>query len=53
MTAVSGITPQLAYLLECTAYVGELSRMVQFTEKGRDKPDDAGLTVHLPVPHGR
>jgi tryptophanyl-tRNA synthetase len=29
---------QLAYLLECTAYVGELSRMVQFKEKGRGKP---------------
>ena len=29
---------QLAYLLECTAYVGELSRMVQSKEKGRGKP---------------
>jgi tryptophanyl-tRNA synthetase len=29
---------QLAYLLECTAYVGELSRMVQFKEKGRGRP---------------
>jgi len=29
---------QLAYLLECTAYVGELSRMVQYKEKGRGKP---------------
>jgi tryptophanyl-tRNA synthetase len=29
---------RLAYLLECTAYVGELSRMVQYKEKGRDKP---------------
>ena len=26
---------QLAYLLECTAYTGELNRMVQFKEKGR------------------
>ena len=25
---------ELAYLLECTAYVGELSRMIQFKEKG-------------------
>lgn len=25
---------QLAYLLECTAHVGELSRMIQFKEKG-------------------
>ena len=29
---------QLAYLLECTAYVGELSRMIQFKEKGRGRP---------------
>src|ERR1035437_7757139 len=29
---------QLAYLLGCTAYVGELSRMVQYKEKGRGKP---------------
>ena len=29
---------QLAYLLECTVYVGELSRMVQYKEKGRGKP---------------
>lgn len=29
---------QLAYLLECTAYVGELSRMVQYKQKGRGKP---------------
>jgi tryptophanyl-tRNA synthetase len=26
---------ELAYLLECTAYTGELNRMVQFREKGR------------------
>ncbi len=25
---------ELAYLLECTAYVGELSRMIQFKQKG-------------------
>jgi len=29
---------QLAFLLECTAHVGELSRMVQYKEKGRGKP---------------
>ncbi len=26
---------ELAYLLECTAYTGELNRMIQFKEKGR------------------
>ncbi len=29
---------ELAYLLECTAYTGELSRMIQFKEKGRGVP---------------
>ncbi len=29
---------QLAYLLECTATTGELGRMIQFKEKGRDAP---------------
>jgi tryptophanyl-tRNA synthetase len=29
---------ELAYLLECTAYTGELNRMIQFKEKGRDQP---------------
>jgi tryptophanyl-tRNA synthetase len=29
---------RLGYLLECTAYVGELSRMIQFKEKGRSRP---------------
>jgi tryptophanyl-tRNA synthetase len=29
---------ELAYLLECTGYVGELQRMVQFRHKGRDRP---------------
>lgn len=29
---------QIGYLMECTAYVGELSRMIQFKEKGRSQP---------------
>jgi tryptophanyl-tRNA synthetase len=29
---------ELAYLLECTAYTGELNRMIQFKEKGRGRP---------------
>ena len=29
---------ELAYLLECTAYTGELNRMIQFKEKGRGAP---------------
>lgn len=41
---------QLAYLLECTAHVGELSRMIQFKEKGSAR--HSGLPVHLPLPHG-
>ncbi|CAM3446581.1 tryptophan--tRNA ligase [Occultella aeris] len=29
---------ELSYLLECTAHVGELNRMIQFKEKGRNRP---------------
>ena len=29
---------ELAYLLECTAHTGELSRMIQFKEKGHGRP---------------
>jgi len=29
---------ELAYLLECTAHMGELNRMIQFKEKGRGNP---------------
>jgi tryptophanyl-tRNA synthetase len=29
---------ELAYLLESTAYVGELTRMIQYREKGRGRP---------------
>jgi len=29
---------RLAYLLECTAYVGELSRAIQYREKGNGRP---------------
>lgn len=29
---------QLGYLLECTSYVGELSRMIQYKEKGNGRP---------------
>ena len=43
---------ELAYLLECTAYTGELSRMIQFKEKGRAFRHP-GLPVHLPRADGR
>jgi len=39
---------QLAYLLECTAYVGELARMVQYKEKGRGKPMTRGSLFTYP-----
>jgi tryptophanyl-tRNA synthetase len=29
---------QLGYLLECTSYIGELSRMIQYKEKGNGRP---------------
>src|ERR1035437_7953312 len=42
---------QLAYLLECTAHLGELSRMVQYKEKGRGKPmTRASLSTHASWP---
>lgn len=36
----------LAYLLECTAYTGELNRMIQFKEKGRDESVRASLFTY-------
>lgn len=37
---------QLAYLLECTAHVGELSRMIQFKEKGSRPGTRASLFTY-------
>jgi tryptophanyl-tRNA synthetase len=37
---------ELAYLLECTAYVGELGRMIQFKEKGRKPRTRASLFTY-------
>lgn len=37
---------QLAYLLECTAHVGELSRMIQFKEKGNRPGTRASLFTY-------
>jgi tryptophanyl-tRNA synthetase len=39
---------QLAYLLECTAHVGELSRMIQFRHKGRDRPGARAALLTYP-----
>ena len=39
----------LAYLLECTAYVGELGRMIQYKEKGRDRPGTRTSLFTYPV----
>jgi tryptophanyl-tRNA synthetase len=40
---------QLAYLLECTAYTGELNRMIQFKEKGRDQPSTRASLYTYPA----
>ncbi|REF37072.1 tryptophan--tRNA ligase [Thermasporomyces composti] len=40
---------ELAYLLECTAYVGELDRMIQFKEKGRGRPKTRVSLYTYPV----
>ncbi len=39
----------LSYLLECTAYTGELNRMIQFKEKGRDRPATRASLYTYPV----
>ncbi|MGI8521802.1 MAG: tryptophan--tRNA ligase [Nocardioides sp.] len=39
----------LAYLLECTAYTGELNRMIQFKEKGRSSPSTRASLFTYPV----
>jgi tryptophanyl-tRNA synthetase len=41
--------PELAYLLECTAHVGELDRMIQFKEKGRGRPGTRASLFTYPV----
>ena len=40
---------ELAYLLECTTYVGELNRMIQFKEKGRGRPMTRASLYTYPV----
>ena len=40
---------ELAYLLESTAYVGELNRMIQFKEKGREQPSTRASLFTYPT----
>src|SRR5690606_26364685 len=40
---------ELSYLLECTAYMGELNRMIQFKEKGRGRPQTRVSLLTYPV----
>ena len=40
---------QLAYLLECTATTGELGRMIQFKEKGREQPSTRASLYTYPA----
>ena len=40
---------ELAYLLECAAYTGELNRMIQFKEKGRGVPSTRVSLFTYPV----
>ena len=39
----------LSYLLECTAFVGELGRMIQYKEKGRGRPMTRAALFTYPV----
>ena len=40
---------ELAYLLESTVYVGELNRMIQFKEKGRNQPSTRASLFTYPA----
>jgi tryptophanyl-tRNA synthetase len=40
---------ELGYLLECTAHTGELGRMIQYKEKGRDVPGTRVSLFTYPV----
>jgi tryptophanyl-tRNA synthetase len=40
---------ELAYLLESTAYVGELTRMIQYKEKGRGRPKTRASLLTYPA----
>ena len=40
---------ELAYLLESTVYLGELSRMIQFKEKGRNQPSTRASLFTYPA----
>ena len=40
---------ELAYLLECTAYVGELGRMIQYKDKGDGRPQTRASLFTYPV----
>ncbi len=40
---------ELGYLLECVAHTGELSRMIQFKEKGRNDPSTRASLFTYPV----
>src|SRR5204863_4877341 len=40
---------ELAYLLECTAYTGELGRMIQYKEKGKGVPSTRASLYTYPA----
>jgi tryptophanyl-tRNA synthetase len=40
---------ELAYLLECTAYTGELNRMIQYKQKGRGVPSTRASLYTYPA----
>ncbi|NUR08402.1 MAG: tryptophan--tRNA ligase [Nocardioidaceae bacterium] len=40
---------ELGYLLECVAHTGELNRMIQFKEKGRDQPQTRASLFTYPA----
>jgi tryptophanyl-tRNA synthetase len=48
-SAVGALHTELMYLLESTAYIGELQRMIQFKEKGRGRPRTRASLLTYPA----
>ncbi len=48
-SAVGALHAELTYLMECTAYVGELQRMIQYKEKGRGRPKTRASLLTYPA----
>ena len=48
-SAVGALHTELMYLMESTAYIGELQRMIQYKEKGRGRPRTRASLLTYPA----